>query len=259
MRVSYQVPRTCPRAGGSAFAFFFTWGFQYWHWVLFLQAKYAYSSTDTRICSKFKFMFEESPMRPRYPRVPGCTRLVVPNICSCRVLEKPEFWGGRQCQELNALLNLQLGKKRKKEKTLLSQRRGSLQPATSAMRARALQLSARLEARLSGAHTRPGRGAVPCARRECRCAARGRPRRRKGHLRTLATAWGARAQREHVVCGVAALGPRPPARRSGGAQLPLRAGGHASAATAITSGAGRAPSVAPGASPPQLALGGRAC
>ena len=88
MRVSYQVPRTCPRAGGSAFAFFFTWGFRYWHWVLFLQAKYAYSSTDTRICSKFKFMFEESPMRPRYPRVPGCTRLVVPNICSCRVLEK---------------------------------------------------------------------------------------------------------------------------------------------------------------------------
>ena len=123
------------------------------------------------------------------------------------------------------------------------------------MRARALQLSARLEARLSGAHTRPGHGAVPCARRECRCAARGRPRRQEGHLRPLATAWGARAQREHVVCGVAALGPRPPARRSGGAQLPLRAGGHASAATAITSGAGRAPSVAPGASPPQLALG----
>ena len=57
-----------------------------------------------------------------------------------------------------------------------------------------------------------------------------------------------------MVCGVAALGPRPPARRSGGAQLPLRAGGHASTATAITSGAGRAPSVAPGASP-QLALG----
>ena len=86
-----------------------------------------------------------------------------------------------------AALNLQLGKKKKKHPA-----QAASQPAMSAMRARALSLSARLEARLSGAHTRPGHGAVPCARRECRCAARGRPRRQEGHLRPLATAWGAR-------------------------------------------------------------------
>jgi hypothetical protein len=104
-----------------------------------------------------------------------------------------------------AALNLQLGKKKKKHPA-----QAASQPAMSAMRARALSLSARLEARLSGAHTRPGHGAVPCARRECRCAARGRPRRQEGPLPGAPAA--ARAQREHVVCGVAALGPPRGAR-----------------------------------------------
>jgi hypothetical protein len=89
----------------------------------------------------------------------------------------------------------------------------------SAVRARALQLSARLEARLSGAHTRPGHGAVPCARRECRCAARGRPRRQEGHLRPLATAWGARAQREPLSAPREALRGRPVAPPGRGAHL----------------------------------------
>ena len=87
----------------------------------------------------------------------------------------------------------------------------------SAVRARALQLSARLEARLSGAHTRPGHGAVPCARRECRCAARGRPRRQEGHLRPLATAWGARAQREPMWCAAWPLSGLGPPRGARGA------------------------------------------
>ena len=129
---------------------------------------------------------------------------------------------------------------------------GSRWRAMSAMRERELWSSARREARFSRPHTRPGHGAVSCERRECRCAARGRPRHQEGHMRPLATACGVREQREHAVW----VWPlSPPARRSWGAQLTLQSKGHASAATAIASGAGRAPSVAPGASPPQLALG----
>lgn len=107
-----------------------------------------------------------------YSNVPGWW---YPSEQAAGFFEKPESVGrttlGHQCHEPNALLNLQLGKKEKEKKHSSHPRRGSLQLAMSAVRARALQLSARLEARLSGAHTRPGHGAVPCRARGASAAA----------------------------------------------------------------------------------------
>lgn len=95
-----------------------------------------------------------------------------------------------------------------------------------------------------------------------RCRACGRVLMRRARPATLpsrssgapmSSHGSARAQREHATRGAGALGPREAVW--GTPNCPSGLGGTPPTATAIASGARRAPSVAPGASPLHLALG----